>query len=934
MLRTMCIAVLLAAFLSAAVIAGPPNPPGTGLSARINAGAIWVKQPTGEKYIWYPGGYYMNNAWIDAGYTYAGYGLQDYRFGGPQIFDNNRSTTNAFYYPSTNTWRETKWDDPTSPAPLDNYDYAGISQPGEGVYPGQTQVVAIDDDGDGTLELYLHAGYPCWDGQFHRYDPDTGKWKGVGAANHRDYVESGTVESVTTDTLTDSTKSWTPNAFVNTRAPWELYNVTKNQRAVIASNTATTITIQTAGVPGGFVTDISGWAAGDTYEVRHQFLIGTGSGYYAHYLGFTLAYNGWIYVGGGGFWGPDGKSFARYNPVTKKWEELEPTPTAATGSAAGIINGKLYYAGGNQGSAYATAIYVCDLTANPPTWSNTGATLVTGVERPASAVYNGKLYIIGGQISGSADTADIQVYDPTTNSVTVVGQIRDEFGNPVRMSRHAGVIDPDTGDIYVGEGRQYFGDATPPPYGGYCSTKWWKSNVNSLGTWTRIADDPAEWPYNTWFDGLAALQGMVLDANMNGVPDVVVTAKRSGTATSDFEYATKTDLSGMYQIWLPMAPQWKAAAQLPGYKPTSDFSFNTMGGAPIDHDFMVNTDAAGINIAPTGTAYVSSEWPYEPKTNLNDGNTGSTWRTYWLDQPPISGTIRWDRMPDAWAIVDLGKRVSIGAVVINWNWKDYTPVRYTVDVTTDPISPMNPNSASWTTVYTSPLGSNGGFFRQTPWTTDEYSPCYIPLPAGTSATAVRVSMSGAKVGVNCFAMNELQILTAKNSIGYAKLLPDGATVTLIGKTVTAESFTYGSLDANTWYVEEADRSSGIMIQSGDLITIGDGYDIVGTLGTTAGGERYITPTSITQSTGAVIKPLATNTRNLTSDLMDGLWVKVAGKVQNADTLGGTFEVDDGSGTPILVKAGGLTVPNNGTFVSVDGIAGKDGGRIIRAMNIQ
>ncbi len=58
MRRTMCIAVLLIAIFAVTAVAGPPNPPGTGTCARMNAGAIWVKQPSGEKFIWFPGGYY------------------------------------------------------------------------------------------------------------------------------------------------------------------------------------------------------------------------------------------------------------------------------------------------------------------------------------------------------------------------------------------------------------------------------------------------------------------------------------------------------------------------------------------------------------------------------------------------------------------------------------------------------------------------------------------------------------------------------------------------------------------------------------------------------------------------------------------------------------------------------------------------------------
>ncbi|HEY1648208.1 MAG TPA: hypothetical protein VGF96_09520 [Terracidiphilus sp.] len=74
---------------------------------------------------------------------------------------------------------------------------------------------------------------------------------------------SGTVTSASTLTMTDSTKTWTTNQLVPNGAPYSIYDTTRGFVSEVASNTATTITVQGPISESGW----SGFSNGDSYQV-------------------------------------------------------------------------------------------------------------------------------------------------------------------------------------------------------------------------------------------------------------------------------------------------------------------------------------------------------------------------------------------------------------------------------------------------------------------------------------------------------------------------------------------------------------------------------------------------------------------------------------------------------------------------------------------
>ena len=112
-------------------------------------------------------------------YTIGGYGafdlLQDPLDPNSAKYWGNRESGNDIYDPVTNTWSSSKWDG-TGPLGHNNGNGAAMPVVGQGSYMGTSQTLGYDWDGDGTKEIFVHAGYPIWGGNFVVYDPDTDTW--------------------------------------------------------------------------------------------------------------------------------------------------------------------------------------------------------------------------------------------------------------------------------------------------------------------------------------------------------------------------------------------------------------------------------------------------------------------------------------------------------------------------------------------------------------------------------------------------------------------------------------------------------------------------------------------------------------------------------------------------------------------------------------
>lgn len=224
------------------------------------------------------------------------------------------------------------------------------------------------------------------------------------------------------------------------------------------------------------------------------------------------------------------------------------------------------------------------------------------------------------------------------------------------------------------------------------------------------------------------------------------------------------------------------------------------------------------------------------------------------------------------------------------------------------------------------------------WTsagTDSSADIVIPAPGLLIGQTYYVTVK-AKNGAGVWsatASTDGIALAATTTIGGAKALSDTSSVSLTNKIVTA------SFPAS-FYIEEADRTSGIMVLSdaglgeGALVTIG------GMMGVNGVGERAILNAVITPEAapdtsripaplfmvgsalgGSTFGPYTAGSANGSGLNNVGLLIKVCGTVQAINDS--DIEITDGSGTgPIKILTGGIEVPAllTGDFISVVGIS--------------
>ncbi len=118
-----------------------------------------------------------------------------------------------------------------------------------------------------------------------------------------------------------------------------------------------------------------------------------------------------IYVAGGNGGGMQQRELEVYDPVANTWTNLAPMSVPRNHTGGGVINGKLYVVGGRDSANAPTALEVYD----PP--SNTWATLApmpTARSGIGVGVVNGELYVFGGELP--ALHPEVEVYNPASNS--------------------------------------------------------------------------------------------------------------------------------------------------------------------------------------------------------------------------------------------------------------------------------------------------------------------------------------------------------------------------------------------------------------------------------------------------------------------------------------------------------------------------------------
>jgi N-acetylneuraminic acid mutarotase len=131
-----------------------------------------------------------------------------------------------------------------------------------------------------------------------------------------------------------------------------------------------------------------------------------------------------------------------YDPETNSWRARSPMPTPRNHTTAGVVNGKIYVIGGRVGAAFiseATDISVVE-EYDPATdkWNSPRSRMPTARSALGSGVINGRIYVAGGEFQDPhmmATFKAVEAYDPATDSWSIMPSM------PV--SRHglaAGVI--------------------------------------------------------------------------------------------------------------------------------------------------------------------------------------------------------------------------------------------------------------------------------------------------------------------------------------------------------------------------------------------------------------------------------------------------------------------------------------------------------------
>ncbi len=152
-------------------------------------------------------------------------------------------------------------------------------------------------------------------------------------------------------------------------------------------------------------------------------------------LPITLQPDGTIWVGEFG----SGQITALVPKVTGCWATESVLPTQILDAGGAGIGDKLYVVGGKN-SQHRDSLYIYDTLTD--TWSSGPALPGGGVENPATAVLDGRLYVFGGSTAAfSGASGNAAVYDPGTNAWTSLPAM------PV--ARGGATAQVDNGAIYV-----------------------------------------------------------------------------------------------------------------------------------------------------------------------------------------------------------------------------------------------------------------------------------------------------------------------------------------------------------------------------------------------------------------------------------------------------------------------------------------------------
>jgi len=154
--------------------------------------------------------------------------------------------------------------------------------------------------------------------------------------------------------------------------------------------------------------------------------------------------NGRLYVAGGEVNAQPLATVEVYDPSTNTWATKNSMPFALYGAASAVINGKLYVAGGAIPNTILNTLEAYDPTTD--TWTSLASMPIPEANDAADTI-NGKLYVVGGInqiVPNNPRNAILQVYDPSSNTWAIK--------SPMPTARAAAEAVAINGLLYVVEG--------------------------------------------------------------------------------------------------------------------------------------------------------------------------------------------------------------------------------------------------------------------------------------------------------------------------------------------------------------------------------------------------------------------------------------------------------------------------------------------------
>jgi N-acetylneuraminic acid mutarotase len=293
----------------------------------------------------------------------------------------------------------------------------------------------------------------------------------------------------------------------------------------------------------------------------------------------------------------------RVRAVDNSWKTKAPMPTARAFLGVAVVNGKIYaIGGGNNGNNTVAGPTLLNVNEEYDPVTNTWTTkepMPTARQFFGIAVYNNKIYCIGGSTNGPKLAVN-EVYDPATNTWetktamptaraglsanTVNGRIYLMGGDPANATNEA--YDPVT-DSWTTESQIPLGAIDSPSavvgskiylFGGLLNRNVTQIFDTVTGAWTNGSPVPVGVA-----DGAAAATSGV---------DVPVRIYVMGGETTYVMYGyTHGNVTDLNQVYDPEADSWSMGARLPsvlrsfGLAVVNDTLY-AMGGLPLLIDFL------------------------------------------------------------------------------------------------------------------------------------------------------------------------------------------------------------------------------------------------------------------------------------------------------------------------------------------------------------